>query len=354
LVLTNRMGGGQRLQAYLDESGYEVKTSFMDESPDWLSQVVISPPGAIVVDLGTALHQGWGVLTAIKRHPQTKDLPVLFYALSPKGGSVLQLDYLTKPIELTEFTRALDQQWLVPGTNDDMKTILVVDDDPDTLAMHTRIVQAHAHSHRVLMARNGLEALDILQRERVDLVLLDLIMPELDGFGVLEAMREREATREIPVIVLTGQVLTEKEMARLNRGVATVLGKGLFSLEETLAHVDTALERNRRLSAQTQRLVRQAMAFIHKHYAEPVSRADLARHVSLSEDYLTACFRKELGITPIAYLNRYRVHQARQLLSDTDKTITQIALEVGFSDSGYFSRVFRREVGVSPEAYRRA
>jgi AraC-like DNA-binding protein len=69
---------------------------------------------------------------------------------------------------------------------------------------------------------------------------------------------------------------------------------------------------------------------------------------------LTACFRKESGVTPIAYLNRYRVKQARQLLTDTDQSITEIALEVGFSDSGYFGRVFRREVGVSPEAYRRA
>jgi signal transduction histidine kinase/AraC-like DNA-binding protein/ABC-type sugar transport system substrate-binding protein len=354
LVLTNRMGGGQRLQEYLSERGFEVKTSFMDETPDWLWQVVISPPGAIMMDMGAAPHQGWSVLKAIKGHPQTHDLPVLFYALSPQGGSVLQLDYLTKPIELTELTRALDQQWLIPDTDQDARTILVVDDDPDTLGMHTRIVQAHSHSHRVLTARNGLEALGILQREHIDLVLLDLIMPELDGFGVLEAMREREATREIPVIVLTGQVLTEKEMARLNRGVATVLGKGLFSLEETLAHVDTALECNRELSAQAQRLVRQAMAYIHQHYADSISRADLARHVALSQDYLTACFRKELGVTPITYLNRYRVNQAKQLLTDTDQSVTEIALQVGFSDSGYFSRVFRREVGLSPEAYRQA
>jgi signal transduction histidine kinase/AraC-like DNA-binding protein/ABC-type sugar transport system substrate-binding protein/ActR/RegA family two-component response regulator len=354
LVLTNRAGSGPRLEQLLSGRGLDVQMAFMDETPDWLSQVVISPPGVIVVDMGAASHQGWGVLKAIKGHPQTQDLPVLFYASSPQGGSVLQLDYLTKPIELAELTRALDQQWLVPDTDHDVRTILVVDDDADTLEMHTRIVQAHSHSHRVLMARNGLEALDILQRERVDLVLLDLIMPELDGFGVLEAMREREVTREIPVIVLTGQVLTEKEMARLNRGVATVLSKGLFSLEETLGHVDTALERNRRLSAQAQCLVRQAMAYIHGHYAEPISRTDLARHVALSEDYLTACFRKELGVTPIAYLNRYRVHQARQLLTDTSKSVTEIALEVGFSDSGYFSRVFRREVGLSPEAYRQA
>ena len=312
----------------------------------------MSSPGAIVVDMGTAPQQGWAVLKAIKGHPQTQDLPVLFFALSPQGGSVLDFDYLTKPIEFDELTRALDQQWLAPDPDNDVRTILVVDDDPDTLEMHTRIVQSHSHSHRVLTARNGLEALDILQRADIDLVLLDLMMPGLDGFGVLETMREKVATRDVPVIVVTGQVLTGKEMARLNRGVVTVLSKGLFSLEETLTQINTALERNRKLSAQAQRLVRQGMAYIHEHYAEPISRADLARHVALSEDYLTASFRRELGVTPITYLNRYRVNQAKQLLTDTDQSVTEIALQVGFSDSGYFSRVFRREVGLSPEAYR--
>jgi AraC-like DNA-binding protein len=114
------------------------------------------------------------------------------------------------------------------------------------------------------------------------------------------------------------------------------------------------LARNRELSQQAQRLVRQAMAYIHEHYVDQISRTDLAQHVALSEDYLTACFRKELGVTPIAYINRFRVNQAQQLLLDTDKTITEIALDVGFSDSGYFSRVFRREVGQSPTDYRQA
>jgi AraC-like DNA-binding protein len=94
------------------------------------------------------------------------------------------------------------------------------------------------------------------------------------------------------------------------------------------------------------------MAYIHEHYADPISRTDLAQHVALSEDYLTACFRKELGVTPITYINRFRVHQAQQLLLHTGKSVTEIARDVGFSDSGYFSRVFRREVGLSPTGYR--
>jgi len=354
LVLTERAESCQRLCEHLDGRGFDVQTTFIDETPDWLSRLMASPPGAIVVDVSATPHQGWDVLKSIKGHPKTQHLPVLFYSLSQQGESVLEFDYLTKPIELTELTRALDQHWLVPDSDHDVKTILVVDDDPNTLDMHARIVQAHSPSHRVARAQNGIEALDVLQRQPIDLVLLDLIMPEMDGFGVLAAMREQQATREIPVIVLTGQVLTGGDMVRLNRGVATVLSKGMFSIDETLAHVDTALERNRKLSDDAQRLVRQAMVYIHERYTDPISRTDLARHVALSDDYLTFCFRKELGITPIAYLNRYRVNQAKHLLTNTHKTITEIALQVGFSDSGYFSRIFRREVGVSPKAYRQA
>jgi signal transduction histidine kinase/AraC-like DNA-binding protein/ABC-type sugar transport system substrate-binding protein len=352
LVLTHHAGCGERLHEHLDERGFDVQTIFIDETPDWLSRLVVSPPGAIVIDVSTTPHQGWSVLKSLKGHPKTQHLPTMFCSLSPNGGSVLAFDYLTKPIELSELTQALDQHWLALADDSDVKTILVVDDDPDTLEMHARIVEAQSPSHRALKAQNGLEALSILRREDIDLVLLDLMMPELDGFGVLEAMRDRDATRDIPVIVLTGQVLTEGDMARLNQGVATVLSKGVFSVEETLAHVGTTLERNRELSQQTQRLVRQAMAYIHEHYADPISRTDLAQHVALSEDYLTACFRKELGVTPITYINRFRVHQAQQLLLHTGKSVTEIARDVGFSDSGYFSRVFRREVGLSPTGYR--
>ena len=204
-----------------------------------------------------------------------------------------------------------------------------------------------------MKARNGLEALEILARVAVDLVLLDLMMPDMDGFAVLEAMRAQESTRDIPVIVVTGQVLTEAEMARLNQGVVRVLNKGVFDLDETLAQVDAALQRQHKLSSEAQRLVRKAMAYVQQNYQETLTRQDLARHVGMSDDYLTYCFRQELGMTPIAYLNRYRVTQAKGLLKGTGKTITEIALDVGFSDSGYFSRVFRKEVGLSPDAYRR-
>jgi len=261
---------------------------------------------------------------------------------------------LTKPIEVNELALALDLQELLPVVDEQTFTILVVDDEPNTLDLHTRIVQSHSLSNRVLKALGGREALETLTREMIDLVLLDLQMAEMDGFSVLEKMRTNELLQKIPVIVITGQTLTEAEMARLNRGVTVVLEKGLFSLDETVNHISAALERKRRLSGEAQRLVRKAMAFIHEHFADSISRRDIAQHVSIAEDYLTYCFRQELGTTPIKYLQRYRVNRARQLLKENEKNITEIALMVGFSDSGYFSRIFHRETGMSPEAFRRS
>ena len=130
----------------------------------------------------------------------------------------------------------------------------------------------------------------MMAQTRPDLVLLDLMMPEMDGFAVLEAMREDERTRSIPVIVLTAQLLRQEEMARLQQGVAAVLGKELFTPAEVLAQVEAALARTKRLGSEPQRLVRLAMAYIHEHYTEPISREDLAQHFCVNERYLTRCF----------------------------------------------------------------
>ena len=228
-----------------------------------------------------------------------------------------------------------------------------MDDDPAILALHARVVQAQIPACRVLRASNGVEALAVMAQTRPDLVLLDLMMPEMDGFAVLEAMREDENTRSIPVIVLTAQLLRQEEMVRLQQGVTAVLGKELFTPAEVLAQVEAALARTKRLGSEPQRLVRLVMAYIHEHYTEPVSREDLAQHFCVNERYLTRCFHQETGVTPIAYLIRYRIQQAKVLLEAGQLSVTDVGLTTGFSDGGYFGRVFQKEVGITPGAYRR-
>lgn len=248
----------------------------------------------------------------------------------------------------------LTSEWLGalldPAAPESARTVLVVDDDPGILALHSRLVEQQGH--RVIQAHNGREALEMLEHIRPALVLLDLMMPELDGFHVLDVLRARETTRDIPVIVLTARSLDESEIEQLNRGVAAIMAKGLFRANETVKHIQTALERQRALGSPTQRLVRRAMGYIHAHSADPLTREQIAAHVNISPDYLTDCFRQEVGVTPMVYLNRYRLKQARELLENSDLKITQIAMAVGFNESAHFTRMFQREVGVTPREWR--
>ncbi len=181
---------------------------------------------------------------------------------------------------------------------------------------------------------------------RPDLVLLDLMMPGMSGFEVIAAMQTSPHLADVPVVVLTGKTLTEQELEQLNQGVAAVLSKGLFSAQETLRHLETALQRGFVANPETRRLVRRAMAYIHEHYMEPIARKEIAAHVSISARHLDRCFSDEIGITPMAYLNRFRLRDTRRLLQSTALSISEVAATRGFSDSSYFCRVFRRDLGM--------
>jgi YesN/AraC family two-component response regulator len=278
------------------------------------------------------------------------------YAFDPgdNSGALLELDYLLKPLDPEQLAYALGRQWGWDEQTPDARIILLVDDDPGALALHTRLIRQQLAECRVLQAYNGREALALMAQTRPDLILLDLMMPEMDGFSLLEAMRAHESTADVPVVVLTARTLTEDDIARLNAGVASILSKGLFSSGEILRHIEAALRRHHKLSSAMQLLVRRAVAFIHAHYTESLMRDQIAAHISISADHLTACFRQEMGVTPIAYLNRYRISRARVLLEESSRSITEVALDVGFTDLANFSHAFRREVGTTPNAYRRA
>ena len=355
LLLVKDANGGEMLQKDLTLRGYEAELCLINERTDWLASLLLAAPDVAVLDLGLTSESGWEILKIMKENPAIKDIPVLFYTIEKDAdhGSLLEIDYLTKPVGTAALAEILTSKGFFnqEGTRDAGRAILVVDDEPGILELHARIVKAQLPGYRVLLARNGRQALQILQLERPVLVLLDLMMPELDGFAVLEEMRQNEMTRNIPVVVITGQVLTEEDMQRLNSGVASVLGKGMYSVEETLSHLANALAHKRKPGSEAQRIALKAMAYIHAYYSEPISRSDVAAHVGLSERHLTRCFHQEVGMTPITYLNRYRIKQAKALLDRGDKGITEIAVEVGFSSSSYFTRVFREEVGVSPRAY---
>ncbi len=355
VLLVRDSAMGRTLQDEWLARGVEVVPQPIEPDGGWLHAVIGTAPSAVILAQEVAAERGWEVLNTLKQHPRTRRVPVLFLGADRDAGraSLLEVSFLSKPVGVDDLGEALIAQGLAIEVDESAaeKTVLIVDDDPESLALHTRIVQQQSPVYRVVQAHDGHEALDALRRVCPDLVLLDLMMPGLDGFGVLEAMRRPPLNCTAPVIILTGQTLTEEDMGRLNRGMVSVLSKGLFTDEETLRHLEHVLARRRRSASEAQRFVLRAMAYIHTHYMDPISRSDIAGHVGVSERHLTRCFRQEIGVSPTSYLNRYRVRQAKRLLDAGKLGITDVAMAVGFSSGGYFSRVFRQEMGVSPQGY---
>ena len=193
LVVTERSGNGERLHQFLIQQGFEVEIIWADEDKfsyhDWL----ITQPGAIILEQGTAVEKGWEITKVLLENNSTNEIPVLFYSLDDEQdrGSIFELNYLTKPLNKMDLQQALNHQVVSTPVGDGEKTILIVDDEPSTLDLHARMVMAWSPDAHILKAQNGREALNLIQEQQPDLVLLDLIMPELDGFGVLEAMRNR-------------------------------------------------------------------------------------------------------------------------------------------------------------------
>jgi signal transduction histidine kinase/DNA-binding LacI/PurR family transcriptional regulator/AraC-like DNA-binding protein/DNA-binding LytR/AlgR family response regulator len=374
-MITEHAGNGAKLQGYLTDRGYQVEEIVIDDhdaadlSQHWLSRMGRCRPGALILDLEPAQDRGWEIMKVIKENPETQHIPVLFYSLLQEetSGSMLALDYLTKPVGMDDLTEALERQGLsmavvhaeasdaaaCPDSVSLGATFLVVDDEPESLAMHSWLLQSRIPQSRILRATSGRQALDLMTRSRPDLVLLDLMMPEMSGFEVIETMCQHPDLCDIPVIVLTAKTLDGDTIARLNKGVTAVLGKGLFSADETLHYVEMALQRSYQTNLDTRRTVRGAMAYIHEHYRESITRRDIADHLGYSPRHLDRRFNEEMGLTPMAYLNRFRLRQSRRLLQSTCRSIGEIADAVGFSDSAYFSRVFKQEMGVSPSEYRR-
>ncbi|RPI90404.1 MAG: helix-turn-helix domain-containing protein, partial [Chloroflexi bacterium] len=354
LILTEHVQRSFPLRQHLERQGFRAQVLGILQTPNWLEELLAIRPGALVLDLPAA-RRGWEIIDILKKHPATQELPILFYSLLQEqdSGSMLMLDYLVKPLAADGLAQALQRYGVAPAADCEQRMVLVVDDDPEILALHARLVEEHLPECRVTCASNGREALEQMQTHPPALVLLDLMMPEMDGMAVLNAMQSDKRLQGIPVIVLTAQHLSSEEMTLLNQGVVAVLGKGLFTAAETLTHIEHALAYHKRLGSENQRLVRKVMAYLHENFAQPIIREQLASYAGVSERHLNRCFMQETGTTPLTYLNRYRIQEARKLLAEGQLSVIEVMGRVGFSESSYFTRIFRREVGVSPGAYKK-
>jgi YesN/AraC family two-component response regulator len=230
--------------------------------------------------------------------------------------------------------------------------VLIVDDDLHIHELYGRLIATALPPHRVLNAASVAAAQAMLADTVPALVVLDLTLPDVDGFALLHWLRQREALQHVPVLVVSSRKLSAEDIRQLDYPNVTFQPKHILAQQEAEQVLRRAYAHGCALPQATSALVRRALAYVQQHYHQALSRQEIAEAIGINKNYLSDVFHDELGVAPWEYLNRYRVHQAKDLLRNTNAPISEIAAQVGFDDSSYFGRVFHRYVGRSPRAYR--
>jgi CheY-like chemotaxis protein len=177
---------------------------------------------------------GWAVLSDLKADPELADIPVVMLTIVDNknlGYALGAADYLTKPIQRDRLLAVLEK-YCPPSQP---ATVLVVEDDIETQEIIRRLLENAGI--QVMAAENGRVALERLAEGQPGLILLDLMMPEMDGFQFVDHVRQHEAWRTIPIVVVTAKDLTAADRHRLNGYVTEIISKDTRDQEELLAEV---------------------------------------------------------------------------------------------------------------------
>ncbi|WP_156420865.1 response regulator [Aureimonas sp. AU22] len=216
---------------FLLREGFSVRTAA--DGLSGLEMARLLKPDVILLDVTMPKMDGWAVLTELKGDPDVSDIPVVMITIIDEhslGYALGAADYLLKPVEWNRLKGVLDR-----FRTADNGLVLAVDDDEDGL--HRTATMLEREGLKVITALNGREALARIEHERPGLILLDLVMPEMDGFAFLSAMRERADLRDIPVVVLTSKDLTAEEMRFLQGQAEDVFAKGDVNLRDLAAQI---------------------------------------------------------------------------------------------------------------------
>jgi AraC-like DNA-binding protein len=319
---------------------------------DLTGMLATAHPELLTWDLVDAMADGRGFIQQIRIHPQLAQLPIMLYqhesGLAVPNMAGVATGLLLKPLSDGALIAAIDNF----GPREPAGSILIVEDDPQVRDLHHRIIAEHFPDYVIHDLAGGRDTLDILARVTPSLVVLDLLMPDVDGFAVLEALRASPRTAAVPVLVLSGRTLTADDIRRLGEARVIFQAKDVLLEHELAESLRRTLVRDDALPPHTSALVKRAIAFIQQRYDDPLSLQEIADAVGLSKDYLGRIFHQELGLSPWEYIIRYRVLRAKELLRMTDYSIAEVATRVGFDTATYFSHIFHREVGCSPRAFR--
>jgi PAS domain S-box-containing protein len=232
LVIDDDPEACEIIERFLVRDGFDVVKAHSGEEGLRLAHDV--HPSAITLDVMMPDMDGWAVLRSIKADPHLSDIPVVMVTMvddKTRGYSLGATDYLTKPVDRDALLCSLDRY----KCDRPPCPVMVVEDDVDTRSMLARTLKKDGWT--VFEAGNGQEALDQMRREQPELILLDLMMPVMDGFQFLHELRRHEAWQNIPVIVITAKDLNEDDRRILQGKVARILEKGAYGRDQLIQNV---------------------------------------------------------------------------------------------------------------------
>jgi len=245
LVVEDDPRSANLVAVYLGRGGY--RTEIAMNGREALEKAQALHPVAITLDVMLPELDGWEVLRELKQRETTRDIPVLIVTVVDNeqlGYALGAADYLVKPIDRRALLTRLERLTTTESASQGRPRVLVIDDTPSAVKMmETTLGQA---GFPTLTAMGGADGIALAKRERPDIILLDLIMPDVSGFDVVQALKSDPETRPIPILVLTAKELTDSEKAMLNGRVATIFQKNSVASVELLRWMDELIDQSTR------------------------------------------------------------------------------------------------------------
>jgi PAS domain S-box-containing protein len=240
LVVEDDFKSADLIRVQLEAQGFKVLHAVSAEAG--LALVQQQPLALITLDIMLPGMDGWEFLNRLKRMPTLKRIPVVIISIvadRDKGFALGAAAVMQKPISRQELHDSLVELGLLPLSLGATLKVLVVDDDPK--AVELMAVRLNGLASTVLRAYGGREAIDIARRELPDLMVLDLMMPEVNGFDVVAALIEHQDTARIPILVVTAKQISDEDRDELNGFVSAIMEKAAFDPDRFAAEVQRAM-----------------------------------------------------------------------------------------------------------------
>jgi signal transduction histidine kinase/DNA-binding response OmpR family regulator len=239
LAIEDDPAAAELLRVYLEDAGFA--TAIAPDGRTGIEWATALKPAAIVLDILLPDLDGWDVLQRLKGAESTRDVPVIVVSVvddAPLGIALGAVDYFVKPVGREALLGSLGLLTFTTKVRTRTVTALVIDSDPDAKARYRSMLEPDGF--RVLIAESGEGGLAMARAEKPDLILLDLILPDLDGPDLVTRLRSEPATTEIPIWITTSGPLADVDRARINgkvQGFVERDGGGLIALNGWLDRV---------------------------------------------------------------------------------------------------------------------